>query len=155
MAKYTIEWSELIKEGVSENGRAWKMTKMSLKDESGAMHEDVTTFDEVITGGEIEGDIIMKGKYKNFQKAFKKPKLEKPEFIKAKEEAIKKAQDRTQVGVQKAQEHKDVSIKVSSTMRDAVQLAIAEGNPTVENIESWRKWLWTNWDKTELDYPPF
>ncbi len=62
-----------------------------------------------------------------------------------------------QEGIKESQERKEDSIKVSASMRDAVQLAITEFNanvwPTDEDgpnldilITKWRKWLLNNWD---------
>ncbi len=70
------------------------------------------------------------------------------------------AQERKATMIQEAQGNKELGIKVSSTMRDAVQIALAE--PGVMNdhenyatrILYWRKWLWEHWDDTS-DYPPF
>lgn len=69
--------------------------------------------------------------------------------------SIAKAQERKETSIQKSQERRDISVKVSATMRDAVQLAMAEGKPTIETIEKWRTWLWTNFDKEDKDFPPF
>lgn len=73
---YKVEWSEVKKEGTSANGRTWKITEMTLKDEQGVITEKVSTFDSIMTGQEIEGTIA-DGKY---GKEFKR--LEKPEFMK-------------------------------------------------------------------------
>ena len=63
--------------------------------------------------------------------------------------------------IEKAQERKSDAIMTSSTMRDAVQIAIAETtNPLypVANIDNrikfWRKWLCERWNDPE-NYPPF
>lgn len=68
--------------------------------------------------------------------------------------------------VQNAQIHKDVSIKTSSTQRDAVMIVTAlinqghytdRGNDNViikHDIDMWRKWLWKQWDFTEDTYAP-
>jgi hypothetical protein len=68
--------------------------------------------------------------------------------------------------VEKAQIHKDVSIKTSSTQRDAVMIVTAlvnqghykdRGNDPMiikSDIEMWRKHLWKNWEFTEDTYFP-
>lgn len=63
--KYTIKWCEITKNG-NTNGREWQMTKMTLVDEAGKETDEVTTFDTVINGGTIEGEIVQKGQYLNF-----------------------------------------------------------------------------------------
>lgn len=100
MQKYTIEWSEVFKEG-SKEGRPWKMTKMTLKDEKGGTHEDVTTFDTVVTGATIEGEIVMNGNYKNF----KAPQKPKNNFMaNQKEKVINEAMDKKNQNIQAAQD---------------------------------------------------
>lgn len=66
--KYQITWCEVAKEG-EKDGRAWKMTKMNLKDESGVETANVTTFDPVINGTVIEGEIVQNGQFLNFKMA--------------------------------------------------------------------------------------
>ena len=66
MALYTIKWSETKKEGET-NGRAWKITNMTLTDQDGKDIENVSTFEPVMTGGTIEGEIVAKGQYLNFE----------------------------------------------------------------------------------------
>lgn len=68
--------------------------------------------------------------------------------------------------VEKAQVHKDVSIRTSSTQRDAVMIVTAlinqgfyskNNNDSVlikHDILEWRKWLWRQWDFTEDTYNP-
>ncbi len=100
--KYSIEWSEVIKRGET-NGRAWKMTKMNLKDEAGQLHDEVTTFDDVMTGGTLEGTIEMKGKYKNFKNLPKAPSnsiYKRPDIT----ENVKVAQERKEASIEKAQD---------------------------------------------------
>lgn len=144
--KFTIRWCEVTKKGET-NGRKWQITKMTLADEQGVETEGVSTFESVMNGGTIEGKIVKdesKG-YLNFVK-----KLEAPAFIKGnsayKEKVINESMARKESSIGRFQDNKEWSIKVSSTMRDAVQLAIAEQDPTPDNILKWRKWLWNNWD---------
>ncbi len=103
--KYTIEWSEVTKTGETD-GRPWKMTKMNLKDENGDLHDGVTTFDSVMTGGELEGEIIIKGIYKNFKNHIKRPTASM--YNKGKGEEITanqlKVQDKISENVEKAQD---------------------------------------------------
>lgn len=62
-----------------------------------------------------------------------------------------KAQD-----IKTAQDNTSYNVRVSSSMRDAVLLAIAEGKPTPENIVKWRGWVWREWENVDkLSEPPF
>lgn len=78
-----------------------------------------------------------------------------------KQEQIKETMDIKAKSIGKFQDNKEWSIKVSSTMRDAVSLAIAEIkdirtlNTLEQDILKWREWLWKNWDVDPKDYPPF
>ncbi len=158
MAKYTVEWCEVKKTGET-NGRAWKIINMTLKDESGVETTDVSTFDPVTPGLTIEGEIELKGQYKNFKGTPKvAPQGNSGAFKGAQ---IAKAQETKAEYIAVAQGNKELGIKVSSTIRMAVDLAIAQGaevangEPLAARILLWRQWLWQEWDKEEKDYPPF
>ena len=53
--------------------------------------------------------------------------------------------------VEKAQDNTSHSVRVSSTMRDAVLLAIAQEDPSHENVLEQRKWLWKHWSDPDDD----
>src|SRR3990167_8361208 len=78
-----------------------------------------------------------------------------------KEKVIGEAMDRKEKSIGRFQDDKEFSIMVSSTMRDAVQLAIAEIkdittlNTLEKDILKWREWLIVNWNVDEKDVPPF
>lgn len=76
---------------------------MSLLDEQEVIHDKVSTFDPVIDGQELNGEIIQKGDFKNFQSARKvsgsnfasgKKDESIAKFQEKKEQSIAKAQDR-------------------------------------------------------------
>jgi hypothetical protein len=126
-----------------------------LTDEEDNLYERVSAW-----SGEFSGDIF-EGELEKNDKGFwriKKPKTGLPAQAgnpNFKTQQIKEAMDTKRQDVARSMDRKDISIKISSTMRDAVQLAIAEGQPNEETIEKWRAWLWTNWDKEDKDFPPF
>jgi hypothetical protein len=145
--KYKIDWCEVKKTG-NTNGREWKITEMTLTDEEGKKTDKVSTLENVAPGLELEGKIVTNDKgYLNFVK-----KLEAPEFVKKagnsayKEKLMNETMARKETSITKFQDNKEWSIKISSTMRDAVLLSIAEQNPTADRILAWRRWLWNNWD---------
>ena len=78
-----------------------------------------------------------------------------------KEKVIGEAMQRKEQSIGKFQDNKDWSIRVSSTMRDAVLLAIAEyGDKTnldtlEQSIRKWRNYLNENWEIDPKDFPPF
>ncbi len=149
---YKITWAKIIKEGKT-NGRKWHITEMELEDPEGKVIEKVSTFDSVMSGGTIEGT-IEQGKYgMNFKK------LEAPDFVKQnrggayKEKVIGEAMHRKEESIGKFQDNKDWSIKTSSTINKAVDLAVAEYRDETSGrsdlpslVLKWRKWLWNNWD---------
>lgn len=164
MAKFTIEWSEQVKTGETK-GKIWAITKMTLKDEEGKITEGVTTFDGVQNGATIEGEIIKNEKYGGYE--FKKSVSQfRPDFMK-KNAQMEKVMERKETSIGKFQDNKEWSIKVSSTMRDAVLLTIAEYSKRDNNsngtytpdfeksILRWRQWLLENWDVEPTDIPPF
>lgn len=148
MAKYTITWCEVKKTG-ERNGKPWTINTMTLKDEQGVITENVDTFDTIVNGSTIEGEIIP-GKY---GKDFVKAKAVAGANLKTAQ--IEKTMERKEQSIGKFQDNKELSIKVSSTMRDAVLLAIAEGQPNIETILKWREWLWKNFEVPTDLYPPF
>lgn len=154
--KYKIEWCEVKKEGET-NGRAWKITNMTLKDETGQTIDEVSTFDAVMPGQEIEGFIETKGQYKNFKKSLEKPNFMKKEGFSANK--AKEVIDYKDEKIGKNADNKDHSIRISSTMNKAIDLAIADGNMEQklreETILYWREWIWKHWDDPDTNpiYP--
>ena len=69
---------------------------------------------------------------------------------------IKASMEKKEIMIEKAQDNRDQGIKTSSTMRDAVAIAVAEYNNMSDeqreqinlqhSIKGWREWLWKNWD---------
>lgn len=63
--------------------------------------------------------------------------------------------DKKNTNVREAMDAKEKAVKIASTMRDAVLLAIAQHqDPNVppnlaEAILQWRQWLWLHWDDPE------
>lgn len=111
-------------------------------------------FDKITFGSSVEGDIVTKQKGNYLTKTLFAPKGSAPMRGSG---AITKAMDRKEAGISKFQENKEESIKISSTMRDAVLLATAQGiegysdEGVKEKVANWRKWLWVQWDKTTTD----
>lgn len=153
--KFKIESSEVIKKG-NTNGKDWAMTKMTLIDEQGVKTEGVTTFDTVVTGAEINGEIAQNGQYLNFKQA---KAVASANF---KQAQVEKSMERKEQSIARFQDDKEFSIMVSSTMRDAVQLAVAEytiNKASFDNLDAcvlkWRKWLIDNWGVNKTDIPAF
>jgi hypothetical protein len=167
--KYILEWTE---NKVTSTGK--RMMKVTLKDETGALTEDVAIWDGfpnfvTLKPGEIvEGDLVIKqnGQYEN--KSLYAPKVAPAGNFggsMGRSGAIGKAQEIKAQNIEKAQDNKNLGIKVSSTMRDAVLITttIINSNSTIpvstgdikDMIKEWRRWLWSEFDKEEKDFPPF
>lgn len=161
MAKYKVEWVEVVKEGVGERG-AWKKSKMSLTElESGQKEENVSTFLEVMAGQEIEGNVVMNEQYhtKEFKKSLEKPNfMKKPDISKQ----VETAQKRTEASITKTMDRKEESIKLASAQRDAVLIVSTllggksgyeDDNAIKRHIIHWRNWFLN--DETFNNPPPF
>lgn len=141
-----------------------------VKNESGAHFQDTTIFNSfpgyegLLAGSKVEGNIEP-----NDYNGKKQWKLTEVKSVSAPAWATKgpsgavAAAKTTAASVEKSQERKEEGIKVSSTMNKAIELAIAEigaggSNAVValeERIEYWRRWIWTHWDASDKDFPPF
>ena len=79
-----------------------------------------------------------------------------------KQAQIEKSMETKAQYISKAQDNKENSIKVASTIRMAVDIATSltpeqwHGTTMQETIRFWREWLWLEWDKTgSEEMPPF
>ncbi len=150
--KFKIEWLEK------------KMTKVgekfdcSLTNEGGEVTEGVTLWakdwPEALVGSEVTGDLVVKQNGQYLNKTLYPVKTYKS-FAQKPKADIGKMMDKKEASIDKFQDNKELSIKISSTMRMAVDLAIAQGKLGTGTIQEWRAWLWNEWDKTDKDFPPF
>lgn len=151
--KYTVEWCEVKKEGET-NGRPWKIMDLTLKDEEGVVTDKVSTFDNVLPGSTIEGQIIKNDKgYLNFQS---KKAEAKANFKTAQ---MEKVMERKEESISKFQDSKEWSIKLASSMGKAIDLALAEGEMNDESrklaIKKWREWILNAWEVNPESIIPF
>ena len=155
MAKFTIAWCEVKKTGIGAKG-PWTITKVTLKDEMGVTIDNVDTFDEVVNGTTVEGEIT-EGQYgKNFKKITPKAVA----GMAHKEKVINETMQRKEQSIGKFQDNKEFSIMVASSMSQAVALATAESKDIGtqhldERVIFWRNWIITNWNVEKTDTQPF
>lgn len=160
--KYTIEWSE---NKTTSTGK--EKMDATLKDESGVIHQSVTiwgdfpNFKDLKTGHSVLGDLV----------PAKDPKWG-PTLYPTKAEtsnvghpvrsqgAISKAMDKKAEYIATAQENKEIGIMTSSTIRMAVDIALAESHGLPFDVgvfkgrvKQWRQWLIAEW--SDLEAPPF
>lgn len=161
MTQYQIEWSE-------SKSPDWK--KISIKDPSGQTFTDVSVnrkakdgtefpnFDGVVVGATVEGNYW---ESPNGAKYLFGPKPASTGQIggnKGMSRGIAQAQETKRRVIETAQENKEVVIKLSSTIRMAVDIVTARDLGSTEDIQAeieyWRKWLWERWDEpTDRQWP--
>lgn len=109
---------------------------------------DFSKYDQVIEGGEVEGQIRESGKYKNLVDG----NLGSNPMQKRQNSPITRVMEKKASDIKESQERKNDAIMTSSTMRDAVQIVVAmtayekyDEATMADKIEHWRKWLLDNW----------
>ena len=154
--KYQIDWSE---KKTTTTGKA--VMSATLKDETGATYDKVSIWSDfpdyanLMTGHSVEGEIITNDKgYKSLKPVFAPKQGGNGAY---KQKVMDDAMEKKAGYITQAQGNKEMGIKVASTMRMAVDLAIADDSPTplAEKILFWRKWTWEHWDAEEKDFNPF
>lgn len=116
-----------------------------------SMWSDHTKFADVIVGYEFEDDLTEKDGYQNLGN--KDKKKGNPGW---KDKKMDELMGRKSDSIAKFQDNKEWSIMESSTIRMAVDLAIAEQEkPSKETILKWRSWLIDTWSVDYKDKKPF
>jgi hypothetical protein len=167
--QYKIEWIE------EKEYEGSKYAKASITGLDGSKFEEITLGKEWPNHAELRpGDTIEGNPWQN-PKSHKwtlYPPKEPNHVIYSnkpsggaytpKSSPIKVAMETKRANIQESQEHKDLSIKISSTMRDSVSMAIAskglndmQDKDFLASILEMRKWLWKHWDDpiTDATYP--
>ncbi len=134
MSTFQIKWAESKKTGET-NGRKWEITNMTLTDQDGKDIENVSTFEKVMTGGTIEGEIVPKGNYLNFEPK-KVDNGKKPNFdriMEKKSNQIAEAQSNKASQIAEAQDRSawmwaknNASTLIGDSMSSASNQTIAE-----------------------------
>lgn len=116
---------------------------------------DFKGFETITFGAIVEGDLVP-AKDPKYGPTLYPPKAD----IRRAPSSINKAMEVKKENIQLAQENKERGIMTSSTIRMAVDIALAEahGLPfdvgvVKGRVKEWRKWLISEWDN--LDAPPF
>lgn len=124
---HKIEWVEEVE---SQSGKKYKKVTLA-GDVSVSCWPDFSKYAEVIPGGEVEGIIQEKGKYKNLVDGNLTKFGPKPNEFKAKQ--IEAVQTRTSEMVKMAQDNKADNIKLAAANRDAT-LILTTFYPEFTNI---------------------
>lgn len=148
---------------VASTGNPYK--QLEVQDESGAVFKvnvfnDFPDFANLRIGGVVRGQLVQKEQYTNLLSETQSRGKFGPSGG-YKQKVIEETMARKEKSISGFQDNKDFSIMVSSTMRDAVSLAIAEIkdittlNTLEKDILKWRTWLIENWNIDPKDVPPF
>lgn len=155
---FIVEWIE-------QKGPDWKVC--NLKAQNGVTVADVSinrvnkkgetfpNFDAITLQATVEGNLWKSSTGKAYLFA---PQVKKRIFNSG---VPNKLMIDKQEGIRAAQENKSESIKVSSTMRDAVAITLAQMSADIilskdpsaikAMVKQWRLWLWKNWDMDVTD----
>lgn len=160
--KYKIEWWE---NKTSSKGNAYAST--SLSDEQGKQYEvaifsSFPNFSSLKSGDTVEGELKSKDYNGKVSYTLEAPKLSTTGNFTPKTGAIKQAMEQKEKSIAHFQDNKEWSIILASTMRSAVEIALAEchGMPFdvgvfKSRVKEWRKFLVEEWDKEPKDFNPF
>lgn len=159
--KYKIDWSERKTVSGGKN-----MIKATLVDVAGEKHEDVAIwegfpdYENLMTGHEVEGDIVIKqnGQYTN--RTLYTPK----QATGGGARGVKAAQDRKENIIKNTMDRKENGIEISATARDATlivttfyQNGMLSDDQIAEKWLKWRRWLLAHFgdasDITETKQP--
>ncbi len=145
----------------TKNAKPYKMLEVECGGEVRKVNiwSNAPDFASIKEGSIIVGKMAMEGQYWNISFEGQTKPTGAPSAFKTAQ--AKEVVDYKDQKIGKRMDDKEFSIMVSSTMRDAVQLAIAEIKDirTLNNLEQdilkWRQWLLNNWGVDPKDVPPF
>jgi hypothetical protein len=141
--------------------------KVDLQKSDGSIVEGVSAFAfkypnlaELVEGATITAGVVIDGSYKNLVSGAEKPRGGAGSAFK--QQVIEKTMEKKEASISKFQDNKEMSIKIASTMRMAVDIATSltpeqwQHTTMQEEIRFWREWCWTEWDNTGSNtMPPF
>ncbi len=164
MAKFKIEFLEnkspdwKVATVTDETGKTFQEVSINKTNKKG---EPFPNFDQIMSGATIEANFWTSGAGKHYLFA-PDPKNVSTGTVApqgGRGGGIAKAQMVKAENIEKAQGNKELGIKTSSTIRMAVDCAVAEcgigGNGLQSSILKWRLFFWENWDMPEDATPPF
>lgn len=106
---------------------------------------------ELVEGAVVTAMIVIDGNYRNLVSAPQTAPRGNSGFKTAQ---IEKVMEIKRDDIRQSQQNKDLGIKISSTIRMAVDIATSipqeqwQSTTMQEEIRFWREWLWTEWDQT-------
>ncbi len=165
MNTYKVDWGE-VKTG--QYGTTFKGTferqdgskfdaTISKKDKNGI---DFPDFDQIRAGSTVSGTEWKSPKGYVYIFAPKVAPQGNTGASRGGNTSIARAVEKKNEAIASFQDSKEVSIKLASAMRDAVQLAICELEgqdkaPLASRIQHWRNWILSNWGSEQDVKSPF
>lgn len=151
---------KIITMSLAQTSTGKSMKKLEMEDTEGKLAHvnifaDFPHFADLATGSTIDGEIRKNDKgYDNLYSNEIKPRGN-PAY---KTQQMEKVMERKETSIGKFQDNKELSIKMASTLRMAVDMTIAmtsdqRENTLEETIRKWREWFWTEWDNTSNMQP--
>lgn len=144
-----------VEELTTAKGAPYK--KVDVQKADGVMVSGVSAFSfkypnlaELVEGATVTAMIVIDGNYKNLVSAIEKPRGGAPSAFKTAQ--IEKVMDKKNESIGKFQDNKELSIKIASTMRMAVDIATSmkpeqwQATTMQEEIRFWRAWCYDEWD---------
>lgn len=149
--KYIVQ--EIDGNKTTSTGKAYhKVTLASGSElhEGVAIWSDFPNFNSITFETEVEGDVVIKQNGQYVNKTLYPLKPASTGHTRG-SGAITKAMETKASNIRDAQENKENGIKLSSTIRMAVDITLARDLGSTEDIQAeieyWRKWLWKTWDE--------
>lgn len=161
MAKYKVGWVEVA---TTRSGKEKK--NCVLNDAAGLAIPDVGIWADfpgyagIMAGSEVEGEIVVKGKYKSLYppRSAGAPSAPKP----ASSAAIGVMVEQKNINIEKSQDRKEVGVKVAGAMRDATLIltslykeefekmpAVVRGDKLREAHKQWVEFFVKSYDDTK------
>jgi hypothetical protein len=110
--------------------------------------DNAVFFEAVKEGAEVDGILSQNEKgYWNLKSSLTPPKFYN------RVNPMKEAMERKEESIAKFQDNKEHAMRLSSTLTNATNLAIAQGKPDLDNVLSIRKDLWEKWEHPTDNVP--
>lgn len=146
---------------IAKTGRPYKALEVFVDNETRKVNifSNAPDFANIHQGSIILGTMTKDGNFWNI--SFEGAKPHSGAGGSFKQAQVKEVMDIKRQDIAKSQENKEVSIKIASTIRMAVDIATSltfdEREGTMEEtVRKWRQWLWSEWDNINSNtMPPF
>lgn len=145
-------------EKTAKTGRPYKALEVFVDNENRKVNifSNAPDFANVHQGSVIMGNMTKDGNFWNIS-FDNTPKASSGASGSFKSQQIEKVMEVKRQDISKFQDNKELSIKIASTMRMAVDIATSlapeqwHSTTMEEEIRFWREWVWQEWERTGSD----